>query len=331
MRPTISDVAKQSGVSTATVSRIINGQSGYTEETRQKVLNIIQEMGYRPNAVARGLVKKRTNTIGVLLPSLSSRLASALLKGIESSAHQLDYSVIICDTESNGKRTVEYLDVLSEKQIDGIIITSEWLKDVFEEAIVKMKIPVVLVLTTSSHLQIPYIKVDDYQASYQATEYLIGKGHKEIGMISGSKTDKLAGLPRIEGYKQALTDNSLTISENHIAYGDFAYRSGMRCMQELLKKAPEITAVFAASDEMAVGALSCAYRKGVKVPDDLSIIGYDDTQDAEMAIPPLTTIHQPIYEMGEKAVEMLLNTKGAVESVIMPHHIIERDSVIRME
>ena len=331
MRPTINDVAKQSGVSTATVSRIINGQSGYTEETREKVLEIIQEMGYKPNAIARGLVNKRTNTIGVLLPSLSSRLSSALLKGIENSAHQLDYSVIICDTESDGKRTIEYLDVLSEKQIDGIIITSEWLKDLYEEAIVKMKIPVVLVLTASSHLQIPYIKVDDYQASYQATEYLIGKGHKEIGMISGSKTDKLAGLPRIEGYKQALTDNSLTISENRIAYGDFAYRSGMRCMEELMKKAPEITAVFAASDEMAVGALSCAYKKGVKVPDDLSIIGYDDTQDAEMAIPPLTTIHQPIYEMGKKAVEMLLNTKGTVESVIMPHHIVERDSVIRME
>lgn len=331
MRPTISDVAKQSGVSTATVSRIINGQSGYTAKTRQKVLEIIQEMGYKPNAIARGLVNKRTNTIGVLLPSLSSRLSSALLKGIENSAHQLDYSVIICDTESDGKRTIEYLDVLSEKQIDGIIITSEWLKDVYEETIAKMKIPVVLVLTTSSHLQIPYIKVDDYQASYQATEYLIGKGHKEIGMISGSKTDKLAGLPRIEGYKQALTDNSLTISENRITYGDFAYRSGMRCMEELLKKAPEITAVFAASDEMAVGALSCAYKKGVKVPDDLSIIGYDDTQDAEMAIPPLTTVHQPIYDMGKMAVEMLLNTKETVGSILMPHHIVERDSVRKIE
>ncbi len=331
MRPTISDVAKQSGVSTATVSRIINGQSGYTAKTRQKVLEIIQEMGYKPNAIARGLVNKRTNTIGVLLPSLSSRLSSALLKGIENSAHQLDYSVIICDTESDGKRTIEYLDVLSEKQIDGIIITSEWLKDVYEETIAKMKIPVVLVLTTSSHLQIPYIKVDDYQASYQATEYLIGKGHKEIGMISGSKTDKLAGLPRIEGYKQALTDNSLTISENRITYGDFAYRSGMRCMEELLKKAPEITAVFAASDEMAVGALSCAYKKGVKVPDDLSIIGYDDTQEAEMAIPPLTTVHQPIYDMGKMAVEMLLNTKETVGSILMPHHIVERDSVRKIE
>ncbi len=331
MRPTINDVAKQAGVSTATVSRIINKQTGYTAETRQKVVNIIQEIGYKPNAIARGLVNKRTKTIGVLLPSLSSRLASALLKGIENSAHQLDYSVIICNTESDGKRTIEYLDVLSEKQIDGIIITSEWLKDVYEEAIEAMKIPVILVLTSSSHLQIPYIKVDDYRASYQATKYLIGRGHKEIGMISGTKKDKLAGFPRIKGYKQALSDNRLTISEDRIVYGDFAYKSGIRCMEELLERSPGITALFAASDEMAVGALSCAYKKGVKVPDDLSIIGYDDTQDAEMAIPPLTTVHQPIYEMGEKAVEMLLNTKEAAGSVVMPHHIVERDSVRTME
>ena len=327
MRSTISDVAKKAGVSTATVSRIINGQSGYTAETKQKVINIIQEMGYKPNAIARGLVNKRTNTIGVLLPNLSSRLASSLLKGIEKSAHQLDYSVIICDTESDGKRTIEYLDVLTEKQIDGIIITSEWLTNVYEEAIVKMKTPVVLVLTASSHLQIPYIKVDDYHASYQATKYLIEKGHDKIGMISGSKNDKLAGLPRIEGYRKAMSDHHLKISDNYITYGDFAYKSGMRCMDELLEKSPEITAVFAASDEMAVGALSCAYRKGIKVPYDLSIIGYDDTQDAEMAIPPLTTVHQPIYEMGKIAVEMLLNTKDTVGSIIMPHHIVERDSV----
>ena len=326
----MSDVAKKAGVSSATVSRIINGQSGFTVATEQKVLNIIQEMGYKPNAVARGLVNKQTHTIGVLLPSVSNRLASALLKGIENSAHRMDYSVIICNTESDGKRTIEYLDVLSEKQIDGIIITSEWLKDVYEEAITAMKIPVVLALTASSHLQIPYIKVDDFQASYEATTYLIEKGHKEIGMISGSKDDKLAGLPRIEGYKQALSDNRLAISEGRIAYGDFAYKSGIRCMEELLIRSPELTAVFAASDEMAVGAISCAYKKGVNVPGDLSIIGYDDTQDAEMAIPPLTTVHQPIYEMGERAVTMLLNTEEAVENIIMPHHIVERDSVRRV-
>ena len=190
-----------------------------------------------------------------------------------------------------------------------------------------MKIPVVLVLTVSYRFPIPYIKVDDRQAAYQATKYLIDKGHKEIGIISGPQEDKLAGLPRIEGYKQALADYRLTISEDHIAYGDFTYKSGRRGIEEVFERSPDITAVFVASDEMALGVLSYAYKKGIKIPDDLSVIGYDDTQDAEMAIPPLTTVHQPIYEMGERAVEMLFGAKGTVESVIMPHHIVERDSV----
>lgn len=327
MRPIINDVAKQAKVSTATVSRIINGLSGYTEETRQTVVNVIREMGYKPNAIARGLVNKRTHTMGVLLPNISSRLATVLLKGIENRAHHLDYSVVICNTENDGKRTMEYLDVLSEKQVDGIIITSEWLKDAYGEALLAMKIPVVLVLTVSYRFQIPYIKVDDKQAAYQATKYLIDKGHKEIGIISGPQKDKLAGLPRIEGYKQALADYRLTISEDRIAYGDFTYKSGRKGIEEVFKRSPDITAVFAASDEMALGILSYAYKKGIKIPDDLSVIGYDDTQDAEMAIPPLTTVHQPIYEMGERAVEMLFGSKGTAESVIMPHHIVERDSV----
>ncbi|NOY08514.1 MAG: LacI family transcriptional regulator [Spirochaetes bacterium] len=327
MKPTISDVAKKAGVSIATVSRILNRLPGYTEETRKAVLNVIREIGYKPNAIARGLVKKHTYTMGVLLPNISSRLASALLKGIEDAAHRLGYSVIICNTDNDGRRTVEYLNVLAEKQVDGIIIASEWLKDAYGEALLAMKIPVVLVLTVSYRFQIPYIKVDDKQAAYQATKYLIEKGHKEIGMIGGSVQDIIAGLPRIEGYKQALADYNLTITDDRIAFGNFAYESGIRCMDELFQKVPEITAVFAASDEMALGALSFAFRKGIKVPDDLSIIGYDDTQDAEMTIPPLTTVHQPVYEMGKKSVEMLFSTKGAVESIIMPHYIVERDSV----
>ena len=331
MRPTIKDVAKKAGVSIATVSRILNDLPGYTAETRQTVLDVIQEIGYKPNAIARGLVNKHTNTIGVLLPSISSRLASVLLNGIENTAHHLDYSTIICNTERDGKRTLEYLEVLGEKQVDGIIIVSEWLRDLYEEALVAMKIPVVLVLTVSSHLHIPHIKLDDRRAAYDATEYLIERGHKKIGMISGAENDQIAGLPRIEGYRQALADNSLTISEDRIVYGDFAYRSGIASMEKLFERCPDITAVFATSDEMAVGVLSWAYKKGVRVPDELSVIGYDDTQDAEMAIPPLTTVRQPVYEMGQGAVEMLFSGKEKAKSVIMPHRIVERDSVRRIE
>lgn len=327
MKPTIKDVALRAKVSIATVSRIVNNLSGYSEETRERVLDSIKEMGYRPNAIARSLVNKKTNTIGVLLPSVSSKFAAELLRGIENRAHSLEHSVIVCNTRNDGTRTMEYLQVLAEKQVEGIIFASEWLKDIYAENIIAMHAQVVLVSTISYKYQIPYVKVDDKQAAYRATQYLIEKGHRKIGLISGRMKDRIAGLPRIEGYRQALTDHDIPIVGQRIAYGDFLYASGYRSMEDLFEKAPDITAVFATSDEMALGALSCAYRRGVRVPVDLSIVGYDDTQDAVMAIPPLTTVHQPIYEMGERAAQILLERSGVQESIIMPHYIVERESV----
>ncbi|RKX79296.1 MAG: LacI family transcriptional regulator [Spirochaetes bacterium] len=326
MGSTIKDVARYAGVSVATVSRVINNLSGYTEETRKQVLRTIEELGYTPNAIARGLVNKKTSTIGVLLPSLTSKFMNELLNGIESVAHKREKSVILCNTDTDGSRTEQYLKVLNEKQVDGIIFVSEWLKESYGQIMVDMKIPVVLVSTYTYRFNFPYIRVDDTKASYTATSYLIEKGHREIGMISGRRGDPVAGYPRIEGYKKALNDAGIPFREEYIAYGDFHYRSGVKSAEELLKRVPHITAVFATSDEMALGVLSYAYRAGISVPDELSVIGYDDTQDAEMAIPPLTTIHQPIFEMGVRAVEMLLSP-GGKESVIMPYHIVERESV----
>jgi LacI family transcriptional regulator len=330
MKPTIKDVAKKANVSVATVSRILNEQQGYTAATKQKVLRVINEIGYTPNAIARGLVKKTTQTLGVLLPSLTSGFMSELLNGIVNTAHKRGYSVIICPTGDRGKDTPGYLKVLNEQQAGGIIFACEWPKDEYIKEFSRIHIPVVLVSTYSEHHQIPYIRVNDKQAAYQATKYLIDRGHQHIGLICGRKKDPIASIPRFEGYKQALTDFGLAFREENVVYGDFRYESGIKCMEWLFKKSPNITAVFAISDEMAVGALSYAYQQGIKVPDKLSVIGYDDTQIAEMAIPPLTTIHQPIYEMGERAVKMLLNDDETKGSIIMPYRIVERDSVKSM-
>ncbi len=322
---TIRDVAKLARVSVATVSRILNGLAGYSEETKAEVTRAIEQLGFSPNALARGLVNQETRTIGMLLPSVSSKFASELLRGIENAAHQASHSVIVCNTNVDGKRTLEYLRVLSEKRVDGIIFTSEFVKEEYGKALQRMRVPVVLVSTSSERFRFPYVKVDDRQAAYFATRYLIGKGHRKIGMIAGTQADQIAGLPRVEGFRQAMLDGRIEYSSDLVSYGDFAYQSGIRCLEELLVRISGLTAVFAASDEMAVGALSCAYKRGIRVPDDLSIIGYDDTLDAVMAIPPLTTVHQPIAEMGEKAVHMLLDR--AEGNAILPFHIAERDSV----
>ncbi len=325
--PTIRDVAREAEVSVATVSRILNGLSGYTDDTKGRVLAVIERLGFKRNALASGLVSRKTHTIGVLLPSVSGRFATLLLHGIENAAHSLDYSTIVCNTDNDGARTLEYLQVLGEKQVEGIIYTSEYVKDEYGEAFERMGIPVVLVSTASTKFRLPYVKVDDAAAAYHATKFLLEKGHRRIGMIAGTRTDLIAGVPRVDGFRKALTDAGIQPADNLVAYGSFGFQSGIDAMAALVTQVPAMTAVFAASDEMAVGALAWCHTHGVRVPDQLSVIGYDDTQDAEMAIPPLTTVHQPIYEMGERAARMLLDRKGRAESVVVPFSIIERESV----
>ncbi|MFP4385271.1 MAG: LacI family DNA-binding transcriptional regulator [Spirochaetia bacterium] len=322
---TIKNVAEQANVSIATVSRIINGQEGYSEKTMKRVLKAIEELGYTRNALARGLVSSKSHTIAVLLPSVTSRFASELLGGIEADAQRIGQSVIICNTDSNGRRTADYLQMLAEKRVDGIIFVSEWLTEEYERTVERMNVPMVLVATYTSTYPVPYVRIDDEIASYNATEYLLKAGHRSIGMLAGTREDPVAGRPRVEGYKGALKKYGVEPEDRFIAFGDFHYQSGLEAAGDLLEQAPDITAVFAASDEMALGFLSAAHKSGIAVPGDISVIGFDDTLDAQMAIPPLTTVKQPLREMGSTAVELLFAEKP--RSIILPHSIVERESV----
>ncbi|MCJ8014561.1 LacI family transcriptional regulator [Paenibacillus sp. KQZ6P-2] len=328
--PTIKDVAKAADVSVATVSRVLHNLAGYSDQTKQKVLKAVEELGYQPNAIARGLINKRTQTIGVLFPDVSSSFSSDLLHGIEDVANDRGFSVIVCNTAEDGKRTMKYLQVLREKQVDGIVFTSEFLKEEYYLALKEMRVPVVLVNTQSHKHMIPYVKVDDRQAAYQATEYLIQNGHREIAMISDTPVDRIAGIPRIEGYKQALADNGIEYNEARVAYGDFGLESGRKAIEKLLAEAPPFTALFAASDEMAIGAMGVALERGIRIPDDISIIGYDDLSISRMIYPPLTTIHQPLTAMGRLASEKLIaliEDSSEVSSTIVNHQLVERKTV----
>ncbi|AGK98681.1 LacI family DNA-binding transcriptional regulator [Clostridium pasteurianum] len=329
-KPTIKDVAKKSNVSVATVSRILNDLEGYSEETRKKVMQVINEIGYQRNDIARNLKMKSTHTIGVLLPKVSTNFYIEILSGIEDAAHINGYSVIICNVGDNGKRTEEYIKVMIERQVDGIIVCSLPPEKSLIEKIIGVNIPVVLISTLYEGYSVPYIKVDDYKASYAAVEYLIKNGHKKIAMLGGKKSDLIAGLPRLEGFVRALEDNKLEIRKNLIKHNGFSFKDGITSMEELLKKKEKFTAIFAACDDIAVGALSVAHKRGLKVPDDISIIGYDNTQAAEMCYPALTTLAQPLYEMGQKSVKMIIEkitSSAEVKSVIMPFKIVERDTV----
>lgn len=326
MSATIKDVAKKANVSVATVSRIINNLPGYSEETKKRVVQVIKDLGYQPNEVARGLINRKTKTIGVLVPAVSDLFASEVLAGIEEGAHEFGYGVMICKTNNDGKRTMHYLQALHEKRVDGMIIVSEAIKLEYYKAIQSMNISVVLVATQSKY-PIPFIKVNDYKAAYDATKYLLDNGHTNVGMIAGTKGDKISTTPRVKGFKDALHDKGIGLTKEMIAFGRFDFRSGKKEMERLLDRLPNLTGVFCASDEMAVGALSFLYQKGIKVPTQISIIGYDNTASAEKAIPPLTTVAQPLYDMGKASIQVLLNASSK-ENHIFPHHIVERETVI---
>jgi LacI family transcriptional regulator len=329
-KATIRDVAAMAQVSVATVSRILNDQTGYGEDTRIRVREAIEKLGYTPNALARGLQGSSLKTIGVLMPEVTSFYASLLLQGIEAEAQSRGFSVIVCNTESNGRRTLEYLRVLAEKRIDGLIFVSENLTDEYGTALEAMRVPVVLASTQSTRYPFPCVKVDDKLASYHAVKYLIGQGHREIGLVTGPADDPIAGGPRIEGWREALADHGLSPDASLIAYGDFHFHSGLAAAAALIDAHPGMTALFATSDEMALGVLSYAYRNEIKVPDALSVMGFDDTLSAEMAIPPLCSVHQPIGDIGREAAILLFENAPRTTSKILPFRIVERESVRRL-
>lgn len=332
MKATMKDVATLAQVSMSTVSRVLNNPDAVVPEKRNKVLSAIKELKYHPNALARGLIYKRTKTYGVLIPDVSNMYSTEVLKGMEEAAHEKGMNLIICNTDLDKTRKNAYLNVLKEKQVDGILYMSEPVYPDDYEFFERLDVPFVLVSTHSLEYPIPSVKVNDEQAGFDATSYLISKGHRHIGMISGPSTDIIAGLPRLQGYMRALRTKGLPVDlEKFIEYGNFRYQDGYDAMEKLLKKNQDITAVFAASDEMALGAISCLQKNNLFVPKDVSIVGFDNTKIAYMSNPKLTTVAQPMFEIGYTAVgkleEVVMN--GEIDEVrtYLPHKIIERESV----
>ena len=276
------------------------------------------------------MVTKTTKTIGVLIPIVSAYLYAEILNGIEEKANENGYGIFLCNTGVNGVRAINYIKMLGERQVDAIIVVSLTINDEYYNLLNSLKIPYILVSTLSYKYKIPYIKVDDQQAAYTATQFLIEKGHTKIALISGGKEDKISGITRVNGYRNALQDYDININENIIKYGDFTYNSGIMCMEDLLQEKEDFTAVFATSDEMALGALSVMHRNKIEVPEKISIIGYDNTLIAQMSNPPLTTVAQPLYEMGVKAFAKILSvleTGNSGDNVILSHKIVERETV----
>lgn len=333
---TIEDVAKLADTSIATVSRVMNNKGGYSDKTKRRVMKAIDSLGYESNAIARSLKRNKTNTIGVLVPNVSSMLSNEILNGIEDYASSHNYSVLTSYSYSDPEKVMRSLKTFQEQRVDGLIFVSDILQEEYYHYIKKMGIPMVMAANEDDRYPVSFVKVDDFKAVEEAVSYLIEMGHQEIGMISGHPDEPIAGKVRIEGYKKALQDAGIPIDENKIIYrNDFNFESGREIFEELMEKYPDMTAVFAASDELAVGALNKAHELKIKIPEDVSIIAYDNIPISTMVWPALTTVSQPLEKIGYEATRELIQKidhgKKTELHYYIPHEIVKRDSVAKLD
>ncbi|CAJ1001718.1 MULTISPECIES: catabolite control protein A [Bacillales] len=330
MPVTIYDVAREAGVSMATVSRVVNGNPNVKPLTRKKVLAAIERLGYRPNAVARGLASKKTTTVGVIIPDISSLFFSELARGIEDIATMYKYNIILCNSDQRMEKELQLINTLLEKQVDGLLFMGAEIKEDHLQAFTSAQVPIVLAATRDADNTLPSVTIDHFQAAYDATKALIEHGHKRIAMITGPINDPLGGLMRYEGYKKALADAGISHDEKLVAHGNYFYESGLRTAGEFLKLSDPPTAIFAASDEMAIGAIHAVQDAGLNVPGDIEVIGHDNIRLVEMVRPRLTSVVQPMYDIGAVAMRLLtkyMNNEHVEEHVVLlPHRIEYRES-----
>ncbi|OXM13337.1 LacI family transcriptional regulator [Paenibacillus herberti] len=331
MAPKIKDVAKHAGVSVTTVSRVLNGEKYVKDDLKARVQRAIDELGYTPSHIARSLVRQKTNLIGVIVPDVTSSFYSTILSTIERTASLNDYNLLVCNIIEDTDKELKYLQVFQQMRVDGIIIMHEKINDDIRDLILKLDIPIIFSSVKPVDQKFISVIIDDYAAAYEATRHLIRLGHTRIGFIGGDMRDVTSGQNRYIGYSQALADCGVDQVDDYIRFGDYKTQSGYDKMKEILSGETYPTAVFAVSDDMAVGAMNYIHDHGLKVPNDIAVVGFDGSQLTEQVRPRLSSMEQPILEMGKVTVEKLLDLitdseAPQSEDVILKHKLVVRDS-----
>jgi LacI family transcriptional regulator len=326
---TIREVAEQAGVSYATVSHVINNTRLVSQETRERVLTAMAALDYRPNALARSLRQGKTNTLGLVLPDSANPFFAEISRSIEDEAFKKGYSVFLCNTELDTERELFYVDVLSKKQVDGIIFVAAGDQADSLDFLVQRNMPVVMIDRDVPNVQVDAVLSDNQLGGYLATRHLLELGHSRIACIAGSSSIT-PSAERLIGYRRALEEAGRPYDEQLIVRGDYHAQSGLELTHFILKLDPRPTAIFALNDLMALGALRAAAEAGYSVPRDLAVVGYDDLELAHFTNPPLTTIAQPKKEIGAQAVNLLverISHKSRPPSrLVLPPELIVRRS-----
>lgn len=326
---TIIDVAREAGVSYATVSRVINNKAHVKPEKREAVLGAMSRLGYIVNQQARGLASGRSHVIGLLVQNLGSSWMGAIVRGIDDQLSAAGYDMMLYTTNRRKDSEMAYVSAITRGVADGLLLIIPADPQAYLESLHRQHFPYVLIDHPGINDQGPSVGVTNWQGTYAATRYLIELGHQRIGFITGN-LEMASATERLAGYQAALTDHDLRLDPALVVEGDFLQSSGFVGGQALLNLPQRPTAIFASNDVMAFGLMDAARDRGLHIPEDLSIIGFDDITEAATVFPPLTTVRQPLEQMGRTATCMLLrlieSPDTPVQRIILPTELIIRSS-----
>lgn len=327
---TIYDVAREANVSMATVSRVVNGNPNVKPSTRKKVLEVIERLEYRPNAVARGLASKKTTTVGVIIPDISNIFYAELARGIEDVATMYRYNIILSNSDLNEEKELTLLDNMYGKQVDGIVMMTERVTDPLADKMGHSPVPIVLAGSIDESNHLPSVNIDYTEATYEAVKQLIENGNERIAFISGSFNATINKKYKYQGYVKALEEAGIPIDEALIFDDVLIYDQGMKVYNHVSKLAQPATAYFVGSDEPAIGVIHAAQDDEKIVPIDIEVCSFENSKLARMVRPQLSSVVLPLYDIGAVSMRLLtkIMNKEDIEDkqVMLPYRMESRNS-----
>ena len=327
---TIYTVARKARVSMATVSRVVNGNPNVKPETRQKVLDVIKQLNYRPNAVARGLASKKTTTVGVVIPNITDPYFAELALGIDDVASMYKYNIILTNSDSDDEKILKVVRSLLAKQVDGLIFMGHDVSDDLRNEFESTNTPVVVAGSVVNDDALPSVRINYQAAAKEATEFLLKHGDQQVAYITGPLRYSINGEDRLNGYKEALANNNVPFNESLVIETDGSYQAGYAKAQEVIEKG--LKATYVTDDSLAAGLLNGLTDAGISVPDDFELISSNDTNYTKVVRPTITSITQPLYDLGAISMQLLTKLMDGDDSnddeknVILDHGFVERQS-----
>ena len=327
---TIYTVAREARVSMATVSRVVNGNPNVKPETRQKVLDVIKQLNYRPNAVARGLASKKTTTVGVVIPNITDPYFAELALGIDDVASMYKYNIILTNSDSDDEKILKVVRSLLAKQVDGLIFMGHDVSDNLRNEFESTNTPVVVAGSVVNDDALPSVRINYQAAAKEATEFLLKHGDQQVAYITGSLRYSINGEDRLNGYKEALANNNVPFNESLVIETDGSYQAGYAKAQEVIEKG--LKAAYVTDDSLAAGLLNGLTDADISVPDDFELISSNDTNYTKVVRPTITSITQPLYDLGAISMRLLTKLMDGDDSnddeknVILDHGFVERQS-----